>query len=228
MPVFSLRSLKSVGAGDFGDLETLVELVERAGMNVVQILPVNDTTVHGTWWDSYPYSSVSVFALHPLYLRVQPLIEEAAAVAGPERAHVFDALRRETERARRALDLKEVDYEATMKVKMSLARRCLKEPKVREAFLESDAFERFLEEQSAWLRPYAVFGALRELFGTAEHWRWGALGSENALDTVSRLSSPDSNGGTVSHSSVYDAVVLRYYVQFHLDAQLRRASAFAA
>jgi 4-alpha-glucanotransferase len=227
VPVFSLRSLKSVGAGDFGDLETLVELVERAGMNVVQILPVNDTTVHGTWWDSYPYSSVSVFALHPLYLRVQPLIEEAAAVAGPERAHVFDALRRETERARRALDLKEVDYEATMKVKMSLARRCLKEPKVREAFLESDAFKRFLEEQSAWLRPYAVFGALRELFGTAEHWRWGALGSENALDTVSRLSSPDSNGGN-GHSSVYDAVVLRYYVQFHLDAQLRRASAFAA
>jgi 4-alpha-glucanotransferase len=227
VPVFSLRSLKSVGAGDFGDLETLVELVERAGMNVVQILPVNDTTVHGTWWDSYPYSSVSVFALHPLYLRVQPLIEEAAAVAGPERAHVFDALRRETERARRALDLKEVDYEATMKVKMSLARRCLKEPKVREAFLESDAFKRFLEEQSAWLRPYAVFGALRELFGTAEHWRWGALGSENALDTVSRLSSPDSNGGN-GLSSVYDAVVLRYYVQFHLDAQLRRASAFAA
>ena len=227
VPVFSLRSLKSVGAGDFGDLETLVELVERAGMNVVQILPVNDTTVHGTWWDSYPYSSVSVFALHPLYLRVQPLIEEAAAVAGPERAPVFDALRRETERARRALDLKEVDYEATMKVKMSLARRCLKEPKVREAFLESDAFKRFLEEQSAWLRPYAVFGALRELFGTAEHWRWGALGSENALDTVSRLSSPDSNGGN-GLSSVYDAVVLRYYVQFHLDAQLRRASAFAA
>ena len=226
VPVFSLRSLNSVGAGDFGDLEALVELVERAGMNVVQILPVNDTTVHGTWWDSYPYSSVSVFALHPLYLRVQLLIEEAAAVAGPERARVFDALRRETERARRALDLKEVDYEAVMKVKLSLARRCLKEPSVREAFLESDAFKTFLDEQSAWLRPYAVFGALRELFGTAEHWRWGALGSEHAAETVARLSNPFD--GANGASGVADAVVLRYYVQFHLDAQLRKASAFAA
>ena len=228
VPVFSLRSLKSVGAGDFGDLEALVELVERAGMNVVQILPVNDTTVHGTWWDSYPYSSVSVFALHPLYLRVQPLIEEAASVAGPERAHVFDALRRETERARRALDLKEVDYEAAVRVKLSLARRCLKEPSVRDAFLTSDAFKAFLDEQSAWLRPYAVFGALRELFGTAEHWRWGALGSDRAAETVARLSNPFETSGSNGASGVADAVVLRYYVQFHLDAQLRKASAFAA
>jgi len=227
VPVFSLRSTRSVGAGDFGDLEALVELVERAGMNVVQILPVNDTTVHGTWWDSYPYSSVSVFALHPLYLRVQPLIEEAAAAAGPERAGVFDALRRETERARRALDLKEVDYEATVLVKLSIARRCLKEPNVREAFLESEAFRVFLDEQSSWLRPYAVFGALRELFGTAEHWRWGALSSEKAAETVRRLSSPDPSGASGA-SSIYDAVVLRYYVQFHLDAQLRSASASAA
>ena len=90
-----------------------MELVERAGMNVVQILPVNDTTVHGTWWDSYPYSSVSVFALHPLYLRIQQLIEEPARIAGPGARNRFRALRRETERARRALDLKEVDYEAT-------------------------------------------------------------------------------------------------------------------
>ena len=29
------------------------------------MLPVNDTSVNGTWWDSYPYSSLSVFALHP-------------------------------------------------------------------------------------------------------------------------------------------------------------------
>lgn len=26
-----------------------------------------------------------------------------------------------------------------------------------------------------WLKPYAVFGLLRDLFGTAEHWKWGSL-----------------------------------------------------
>ena len=123
VPVFSLRSRESLGAGDFGDLRSLVDVAAAAGMNVVQILPVNDTTVHNTWWDSYPYSSVSVFALHPLYLRVQPLVEEAAAAAGPEGSGRFAALRAEVDKAKFALDLKEVDYEATMKVKLSVARQ---------------------------------------------------------------------------------------------------------
>ena len=36
------------------------------GLRLIQLLPVNDTGVYGMWWDSYPYSTVSVFALHPL------------------------------------------------------------------------------------------------------------------------------------------------------------------
>ncbi len=27
---------------------------------MIQLLPVNDTSVYNMWWDSYPYSSVSV------------------------------------------------------------------------------------------------------------------------------------------------------------------------
>jgi hypothetical protein len=38
-----------------------------------QVLPVSDTSVRGTWRDSYPYSALCVFALHPLYLRLQAL-----------------------------------------------------------------------------------------------------------------------------------------------------------
>ena len=123
-PVFSLRSCDSVGAGDFVDLRTLVDVAHAGGMNVVQVLPVNDTTVHNMWWDSYPYSSVSVFALHPLYLRIQQVVSESARIAGPEHANRFASLRAEVNKAKAALDLKEVDYEATVKVKMSVARRC--------------------------------------------------------------------------------------------------------
>ncbi len=44
-----------------------------------QVLPVNDTSVYRMWWDSYPYSTLSVFALHPLYLRLQGLRLELPA-----------------------------------------------------------------------------------------------------------------------------------------------------
>ncbi len=38
-----------------------------------QVLPVNDTSVYCSWWDSYPYSTASVLALHPQYLALDSL-----------------------------------------------------------------------------------------------------------------------------------------------------------
>ncbi|MCO5581846.1 hypothetical protein L7F22_035735 [Adiantum nelumboides] len=73
VPVFSLRSEEDVGVGEFSDLKMLVDVAVKAGLHLIQLLPVNDTSVNGMWWDSYPYSSLSVFALHPLYLRLQCL-----------------------------------------------------------------------------------------------------------------------------------------------------------
>jgi 4-alpha-glucanotransferase len=59
-----------------------------------------------------------------------------------------------------------------------------------------------------------------ELFGTAQHWKWGALAAGGAKETVERLSAPGSE--------IYHAVALHYYVQFHLDAQLCAAAKHAA
>jgi 4-alpha-glucanotransferase len=42
----------------------------------MQVLPVNDTQVYHTFWDSYPYSAISVFALHPLYLSLETLVDQ--------------------------------------------------------------------------------------------------------------------------------------------------------
>ena len=44
-------------------------------------------------------------------------------------------------------------------------------------FIRSQApqFSAWLERSKKWLKPYAAFCVLRDLFGTAEHWRWGAF-----------------------------------------------------
>lgn len=67
VPVFSLRSEGSFGVGDFGDLRTMVDWVAKTGQEVLQLLPVNDSTVDYKWTDSYPYNSISIYALHPQY-----------------------------------------------------------------------------------------------------------------------------------------------------------------
>jgi 4-alpha-glucanotransferase len=59
LPVFSVRSTESVGAGEFLDLNLVVDMAAKTGMRLVQLLPVNDTSVNMMWWDSYPYRYLS-------------------------------------------------------------------------------------------------------------------------------------------------------------------------
>jgi 4-alpha-glucanotransferase len=49
IPMFSLRSEKSFGVGDFADLKLLADWCVRTGQNIIQILPINDTTMTRTW-----------------------------------------------------------------------------------------------------------------------------------------------------------------------------------
>lgn len=55
IPMFSVRSNDDLGVGEFLDLKLLVDWAVDSGFHLVQLLPINDTSVHGMWWDSYPY-----------------------------------------------------------------------------------------------------------------------------------------------------------------------------
>lgn len=55
-----------------------------AGLCVcLQVLPVNDTCVYNMWWDSYPYSSVCVYALHPQYLALRATLDDLPGIRMP-------------------------------------------------------------------------------------------------------------------------------------------------
>ncbi|MBP9994293.1 MAG: 4-alpha-glucanotransferase [bacterium] len=113
VPVFSLRSDDSFGIGEFNDLKKLADWCVLAGLKLIQILPVNDTTTDGGWGDSYPYKSMSTKALHPIYLNLEKV----------------GTLNDENERLRfkekkKELNAKEfVDYPAVFKAKMEYLRK---------------------------------------------------------------------------------------------------------
>ncbi|MDE6076372.1 MAG: 4-alpha-glucanotransferase, partial [Muribaculaceae bacterium] len=73
IPVFSIRAEEDFGVGDFVDIKKMVYWCKATGQQVLQILPINDTTKTGTWVDSYPYSANSTFSLHPMYLRPEAI-----------------------------------------------------------------------------------------------------------------------------------------------------------
>ena len=150
IPVFSLRSRRSFGVGDFGDLRQMVEWVASTGQRILQILPINDTTNSHTWADSYPYSCISVFALHPQYVELNalpPLHKEA------DRKR-FEKLRQELNA------LPQLDYERVNTAKLDYL--CLLFEQEGPKMLDSDAFRVFFEENRTWLEPYADFCAQRE------------------------------------------------------------------
>jgi len=63
---------KGMGVGEFLDLKGMIDWCVKSGFKLLQLLPITDTVSHvpATPQDSYPYSSISVYALHPQYLRL--------------------------------------------------------------------------------------------------------------------------------------------------------------
>lgn len=68
VPLLSLWTEKSFGTGEFLDLIPLIDFLSSAGMNILQLLPLNDSGP-----DPSPYNALSSTALHPIYLSLHSL-----------------------------------------------------------------------------------------------------------------------------------------------------------
>ena len=155
IPVFSLRTPADFGIGEFRDLRPLVDWAAATHQCVIQLLPVNDTTRKGGWQDSYPYSPVSTFALHPLYMHLQDLgIKEDAAF-------------RKQQAALNALP--EPDFPKVYKAKMAYIRQAFEKCGAKD--LASAAFKRFCKENQGWLDEYSAFCARRDKL-EPEYYAW--------------------------------------------------------
>lgn len=204
IPVFSLRSERGYGVGEFADLGPLAEWAAACGLHLVQVLPVNDTSSDFTWRDSYPYKGISTAALHPIYLNIESLFE-ANQLPLPEGYH-----------ARRQVwnRLPQVDYEAVLRDKLAYLRQLY--ATVGRTATESPEFQNFLREQADWLRPYAAFCRLRDQHGTADFSQWGAH---------ARYSARKIRDWFKPGAPERDEVMFHCFVQFHLARQLGRARA---
>lgn len=206
IPLFSLRSEQSCGVGDFADLRRLVDWATRTGMSVIQLLPIYDTTISHTWTDSYPYNSISIYALHPQYVALDEL--------APVRDEAFMASFRQRREALNVLP--QVDYEAMMALKTSYLRRLYAQEGA--DVLQSDTFARFFAANREWLLPYGAFCFMRDTTGTADFRSWPRC-AVFKREEVERMCRPDS--------ADYGAIAFFFYVQFLLHEQLVGASTYA-
>lgn len=205
-PVFSLRSRHGLGVGEFPDIKLLVDWAAKAGLKMIQLLPVNDTIATHTWVDSYPYAAISVFALHPIYMNLE-------AMGVPEYQVPMDQVRERREELN-ASDT--VDYEAVMAVKSWYFKQAYDAQ--RDEFLSDPGFLAFFDANREWLIPYAAFSCLRDRFGTSDHTLW---------PESRRISREDLDAFVAPDQPHYDDVAVHYFIQFHLHRQLLDAAQYA-
>lgn len=205
IPVFSLRSKKSFGVGEFTDLKLLVDWCRETGIEMIQLLPINDTSARHTWQDSYPYAAISAFALHPLYINLEK-------IAGGDKA----ILKKLSKKQKELNVLPQVDYEKVMKTKRAAINELYQLQK--SAFLKDKVYKEFFDSNRHWLVPYAVFCFLKEKYKTADFNKWKKH-STYEEEAIEKLVSPSQKH--------YDRIAIYYYEQYHLHLQLKEAIEYA-
>lgn len=203
IPTFSVRTEEDFGVGDFIDLKKMVDWCKMTGQKVLQLLPINDTTMTGTWTDSYPYNANSTFALHPMYIRLSAV----GKLKNKERQEYYDNLGRELNQ------LADVDYERVNNGKKEFLREIFVEKAV--SVQREKAYKTFVSENEYWLKPYAAFCLLRDMNGTPEMDKWGEYSVYNQ-EKVDRLCAENDK-----------EIRFVYFVQYHLDKQLKDVRNYA-
>ena len=206
IPVFSLRSSKDFGVGEFTDIPLLVDWAKNTGIKLIQLLPVNDTTATHTSHDSYPYGAISAFAMHPLYINLDK-------IAGEQYTSILKPLRKMQKQLN---DLPVSDYEQVMKFKWSALKELYLALKS-DFKNDLDYFE-FFELNRHWLVPYAAFSYLRDKNKTSDFNKWKKYGVYNESE-IQKLVSPSKKH--------YDEIAFFYFIQYHLHLQMKSAVDYA-
>ena len=199
IPVFSLRTEDDFGVGEFYDLKKMVDWAAATGQSVLQLLPINDTTMLHTWEDSYPYNPNSTFALHPQFLHLP-------AVGVPEDEE-YKALQAELNA------LEQIDYERVNNAKLDLLHKAF--DKTFKKLSAKAAYKSFVEKNADWLLPYAAFCVLRDQFGTPDFSQWHGYATYNRKKIAAFCE---------EHKADVD---FWCFVQYHLDLQMTEVCKYA-
>lgn len=203
IPVFSIRTEQDFGVGDFIDLKEMVDWAAETGQTFLQLLPINDTSMTGTWTDSYPYNANSTFALHPMYMRLQ----ELGTLKSKKRQKYYDDLGKELNQ------LHQIDYERVNTAKREFCQEIFEQEGSKT--LSSESFATFMKNNAYWIRNYAAFCFLRDSFGTPDFTAW----AEYAKFTPAIVDELEKR-----HPDEFNFV---YYVQYHLDKQMHDVRDYA-
>jgi 4-alpha-glucanotransferase len=170
--LYTVRSEKNWGIGDFGDLQQLLEQLAARGGDFVGLNPLHALYPARADFAS-PYSPSSRRWLNIIYIDVSQVIDFQQSQAAQKWWNSS-----KTQRALvQARESEWVDYDAVMALKLAALRHAWAQFQPRDAENEEQrAFVAFVREGGDSLRYQAAYDGLQaeRRAGNAQHWGWPA------------------------------------------------------
>ena len=192
VPVFSLRSNNSCGVGEFSDLPLLGQWCQKSGMEIIQILPVNDTG-----YQESPYSALSAFALHPIFISLDNIKESK-----PYSKEIKN-LRTDFESHKR------LQFASVLSSKLEILQKIYS---ANMDAIKSDSKIEAWIKKNVWVKNYALFSTIRKKNQLSSWKDWNEY-----VD-------PTNNELNKLWKDLLDENYFHVWIQYHLEKQLVKAA----
>jgi len=209
LPLSAMRSANDWGVGDFDSLKAWLRFFSQQGTKFLQILPLQETAAGMTC----PYAAMSAFATDPVYMDMNDVDDIKQS---PQAQEKWQSLQEDIRLWRQS---PRAPFCAVKAAKLEVLRLGY------HAFLQQHAapktaryysFEAYCAREAHWLQDYAVFRALKEMFGWQTWTAWPEKLRNFAPDAVAEF-----------RAQYRELVDFYAYLQWLLDGQLRKAKLVA-
>lgn len=196
LPLSSLRTTRSWGIGDIGDLAPTAEWLAAHAHTLLQLLPIHEVAPGET----SPYSALSAYAIDPIYAALDGL-EDAA-----------DARRDEADTIARLEASPTVRFDEVRALKQRVLARAFAvfRARVGDGSAEAKDFARFRAHEATWLEDFALYRAIKDEQGLAGWDGWPAPLREHAPTAL-----------VAAEARLAGAIELITWTQWLLHAQWR-------
>ena len=199
IPVGSLKTKDSCGVGEFLDLIPFADFCKKCDLELIQILPVNDT---GT--ESSPYSALSAFALNPIYISLKNLPEVS------ENKEILDEIsklqkKHEKEKRFSYRNIRNEKFAILKKIYESAYERIIKDKKLSE-----------WEKSNEWVKAYSIFMQKKMKYMEASWKEW----PEQGHPTKEQIDKIWDDKKSAKENKFFS------WMQMRLDEQFKKASAY--
>lgn len=197
--LYSLKSRRNWGVGDFTDLENMVDILADSGGDVIGLNPLN-VLQHDYPETASPYASISRLFLNPIYIDV-------------EKVPFYDPRDKNDDAILRAKEKENIDYTTVYNAKIMALRNIFARVWANQDAEYAKEFAAFKASDTGELQRLAIFQTICE-----ERAKMGGIAPKSWEEALSSALSSGVEKFVAEH--LYEVEFFKF-LQFEADRQLR-------